>query len=102
MSANSPHRPLSTDSPPPADSPPAWQLAHENLVRLATTRARLDWEEGTSLLLGLRSGVHLHLGYGTFADSVNGCQGAKQDLRAWVPSRRCRARRSADGCVWRV
>jgi hypothetical protein len=46
-------------------------------VRLASARARLDWEEGRSLLLGLRAGVHVHLGYGTFAEYVERLFGYK-------------------------
>jgi 5-methylcytosine-specific restriction endonuclease McrA len=64
----------------PATKPPTapeWQRAHEDLLRLAKTRARLDWEEGRSLLLGLRVGVHLHLGYGTFAEYVERLFGHK-------------------------
>jgi hypothetical protein len=56
---------------------PNWKSAHEDLVRLANARARLDWEEGRSLLLGLRAGVHLHLGYGTFAEYVERLFGYK-------------------------
>jgi hypothetical protein len=54
-----------------------WQQAHEDLVRLAKIQARLDWEEGRSLLLGLRAGVHLHFGYATFAEYVERLFGYK-------------------------
>src|SRR5262245_66306420 len=55
----------------------AWQRAHEDLSRLAKSRARLDWQEGQSLLAALRAGVHLHLGYGTFAEFVERLFGYK-------------------------
>jgi hypothetical protein len=57
--------------------PREWERIHEDLVRLSTTRARLDWEEGQSLLLALRAGVHLHLGFGTFAEYVERLFGYK-------------------------
>jgi len=44
----------------------AWQKAHEELVRLATERAGLDFEEGRGLLRAHRSGAHPHLGYASF------------------------------------
>jgi len=44
----------------------AWRLAHEELVRLATERAGLDFEEGRWLLRAHRAGAHLRLGYGSF------------------------------------
>lgn len=47
-----------------------WRRAHEALSRLAATRAAVDWEEGRSLLYGLRSGAHVHLGFGSFAEYV--------------------------------
>ena len=47
-----------------------WEQAHEALVRLAKTRSGLDFEEGTWLLVALRSGTHVHLGYGGFAEYV--------------------------------
>src|SRR5262245_42920418 len=55
----------------------AWQRAHEDLSRLAKSRARLDWQEGQSLLAALRAGVHLHLGYGSFAEYVERLFGYK-------------------------
>jgi len=58
---------------PPVD----WRRAHEDLSRLAKTRARLDREEGESLLNALRSGVHLHLGFGSFAEYVERLFGYK-------------------------
>jgi hypothetical protein len=54
-----------------------WQKAHDELVRLARTRAGLDCEEGRLLLIGLRAGVHLHLGYGTFAEYIERLFGYK-------------------------
>src|SRR5258706_7734629 len=58
-------------------TPHEWQRAHEDLVCLARTRAKLDWDEGRSLLAALRTGVHLHLGYGTFAEYVERLFGYK-------------------------
>ena len=55
----------------------AWQRAHEDLSRLAQSRSRLDWQEGQSLLAALRAGVHLHLGYGGFAEYVERLFGYK-------------------------
>src|SRR5690348_5192757 len=45
-----------------------WQRAHEELVRLAATRAGLDYEEGRWLLRALRTGAHVRLGYGSFRE----------------------------------
>jgi len=45
---------------------PAWRQAHEELVRLATERAGLDFEEGRWLLRAHHSGAHLRLGYASF------------------------------------
>src|SRR5436190_7188702 len=47
-----------------------WHRAHEALVRLAVTRAGLDYEEGRWLLRAARSGVHLRLGYASFREYV--------------------------------
>jgi 5-methylcytosine-specific restriction endonuclease McrA len=44
----------------------AWRQAHEELVRLATERAGLDFEEGCWLLRAHRSGAHVRLGYASF------------------------------------
>jgi RuvA, C-terminal domain/HNH endonuclease len=55
-----------------------WRRAHEELSRLARCRARLDWEEGRSLLDALRSGAHLHLGFGSFGEYVERLLGYKQ------------------------
>jgi 5-methylcytosine-specific restriction endonuclease McrA len=46
----------------------SWRRAHEELVRLAATRAGLDDEEGRWLLRALRTGAHLRLGYGSFRE----------------------------------
>src|SRR5262245_10345881 len=40
-----------------------WLQVHERLVRLATKRAGLDFEEGRGLLRAPRSGVHLRMGF---------------------------------------
>jgi hypothetical protein len=44
----------------------SWRRAHEELVRLATKRAGLDFEEGRWLVRAFRSGAHDELGYGSF------------------------------------
>jgi 5-methylcytosine-specific restriction endonuclease McrA len=44
----------------------SWRQAHEELVRLATERAGLDFEEGRWLVRAHRSGAHLRLGYASF------------------------------------
>jgi hypothetical protein len=54
-----------------------WQCAHEELVRLARTRAGLDWQEGRSLLAALRTGAHRHLGFGTFGEYIERLFGYK-------------------------
>jgi len=46
----------------------AWQKAHEELVRLATERAGLDFEEGRGLLRAHRAGAHVRLGYASFCE----------------------------------
>jgi hypothetical protein len=43
-----------------------WQDAHQALVRLARSRAGLDFDEGVWLLAALRSEAHVRLGYGSF------------------------------------
>jgi hypothetical protein len=45
-----------------------WRQAHEELVRLAATRAALDHEEGRWLLRAEQAGAHLRLGYGSFRE----------------------------------
>ena len=47
-----------------------WQRAHEELRRLARSRAGLDFEEGQWLLAAWRGGVHARLGYGSFREYV--------------------------------
>src|SRR5688500_3253296 len=47
-----------------------WQLAHQELRRLARARAGLDFEEGRWLLLAWRGGVRARLGYGSFREYV--------------------------------
>jgi hypothetical protein len=56
--------------PDPEQSRLDWRRAHEELSRLAKCRARLDWDEGRSLLDCLRSGAHLHLGFGSFGEYI--------------------------------
>ena len=47
-----------------------WLRAHAALTRLARERAAADAEEGRWLLLAWRSGVHVHLGHGSFVEYV--------------------------------
>jgi hypothetical protein len=54
-----------------------WRCAHEALSRLALTRAALDWQEGRCLLSALRTGAHIHLGFGSFAEYVERLLGYK-------------------------
>ncbi len=46
------------------------QRAHAELVRLARSRAGLEFEEGQWLLVAERAGVHLRFGHGSFAEYV--------------------------------
>jgi hypothetical protein len=64
---------MSNEQPPQRD----WQLAHEELSRLAKARAHLDWKEGALLLRALRAGVHSHLGFGSFREYVERLFGYK-------------------------
>jgi hypothetical protein len=54
-----------------------WVQAHAALSRLATERAALDAEEGRWLLCAWRSGAHVHLGYGSFAQYIERLFGYK-------------------------
>jgi hypothetical protein len=45
-----------------------WQEAHAALVRLARSRAGLDFDEGVWLLAALRSEAHVRLGYASFVE----------------------------------
>jgi hypothetical protein len=47
-----------------------WQAAHEDLLRLARTRAGLDFEEGEKLRIAERARVHERLGYGSFVEYI--------------------------------
>src|SRR5688572_7378289 len=60
-----------------SDSTSAWVIAHEALSRLARERAAADAEEGRWLLAALRSGTHLHLGFGSFGEYVERLFGYK-------------------------
>jgi len=44
----------------------SWLQTHEKLVRLATERAELDFEEGRLLLRARREGIHVRIGYAAF------------------------------------
>ena len=46
----------------------SWRQAHEALVRLATERAGLDFDEGRALLRARRSGAHVRLGFASFPE----------------------------------
>src|SRR6187399_3389338 len=48
----------------------SWQQAHDELVRLATERAGLDFEEGLALLRAHRAGTHVEMGLGSFNEYV--------------------------------
>jgi hypothetical protein len=50
--------------------PSAWVRAHEALSRLAKARAMADAEEGRWMLAAVRSGAHVHLGYGSFGEYI--------------------------------
>ena len=45
-----------------------WRQAHEALVRLAASRAALDFEEGQRLRTALLAQAHARLGYGSFVE----------------------------------
>ncbi len=47
-----------------------WQVVHERLVKLARTRAGLDFDEGVQLLAAYRERVHERLGYGGFVEYI--------------------------------
>src|SRR5262245_58509423 len=47
-----------------------WVRAHTALTRLARERAAADADEGRWLLVALRSGAHVHLGFGSFSEYV--------------------------------
>jgi HNH endonuclease len=47
-----------------------WLRAHAALTRLARERAAADADEGRWLLVAWRSGTHVHLGHGSFAEYV--------------------------------
>jgi hypothetical protein len=51
-------------------APAEWQRAHDELLRLARSRAGLDFEEGRWLLRARQSGVHARLGFGSFSEYV--------------------------------
>ena len=47
-----------------------WQRAHDELLRLARDRTRLDYDEGHWLVVANRSRVHARLGYASFAEYI--------------------------------
>jgi hypothetical protein len=56
--AHAPRNPSGVEKPPVPD----WKRAHDELVRLAKTRARLDRDEGHWLVVAAREGTHARLG----------------------------------------
>ncbi len=72
-----PCEPLASESRASERAKLDWRRAHDELSRLARRRARLDWEEGGLLLDALRSGAHVHLGFGGFAEYVERVLGYK-------------------------
>src|SRR5437660_9914445 len=71
------HTESSLQSPNAPSGRPDWRCAHEELKRLASTRARLDVDEGTWLLHALRAGTHIALGYATFDEYIERLFGYK-------------------------
>ena len=59
-----------------------WKQIDETLRRLARDKGAYDFEEGRWLLAGLRSGVHLRLGFATFAEYVERLFGYKPRFTA--------------------
>jgi len=55
-----------------------WREVDRNLRRLAHDKGKYDLEEGRWLLAGLRAGVHVQLGFGTFTEYVERLFGYKQ------------------------
>jgi hypothetical protein len=58
-------------------SEPEWMRAHEELSRLAKSRAEQDYHEGRWMLCALRSGTHAHLGFASFAEYMERLFGYK-------------------------
>jgi hypothetical protein len=56
---------------------PEWIRAHEELSRLAKSRAAADAVEGRWLLRALRAGTHVRLGFGGFSEYVESLFGYK-------------------------
>jgi len=79
-----------------------WLQAHEALVRLAASRAGLDFEEGQQLRTALRAQAHVPLGYGSFVEYVERLFGYSprltyEKLRVAEALEQLRRRRSAQG-----
>jgi 5-methylcytosine-specific restriction endonuclease McrA len=68
MMTDSAHAPETRDDASDARAQVDWQEAHAALVRLARSRAGLDFDEGVWLLAALRSEAHVRLGYGSFVE----------------------------------
>jgi len=62
---------VAIQSPPRAElhrESGGWVRAHEELSRLARSRALLEWEEGRALLAALRAKAHRYLGFASFLE----------------------------------
>src|SRR5215203_5896997 len=68
MMTNSAHAPPTRDDASGGRAQVDWQEAHAALVRLARSRAGLDFDEGLWLLAALRFEAHVRLGYGSFVE----------------------------------
>ena len=60
---------LPSEPHPPAEQPD-WLRAHQELLRLAARRAKLDWEEGRWLLAAWRERADRQLGYASFTEYI--------------------------------
>jgi hypothetical protein len=61
----------------PLEETPEWIRAHEELSRLAKSRAAADAVEGRWLLLALRSRTHVHVGFAGFSEYIESLFGYK-------------------------
>src|SRR5262252_2728690 len=75
--ADAKDEPESKLGPLPTADGADWRRAHEELSRIAQAHARLDGEEARWLVVALRSGAHLALGFAMFAEYVERLFGYK-------------------------
>jgi hypothetical protein len=68
MMTDSAHAPATRDDARHGRAQVDWQEAHAALIRLARSRAGLEFDEGVWLLAALRSDAHVWLGYGSFVE----------------------------------